>query len=382
MQAPVLIISSDDEKDEIIYIAKELLWLIGMEKDLAIHIGEKTLLRISDAVEIDRDTLLNVFNAMSLKREFEHGKDAHGRFDQANIKWDIKKPKVSELVESMGQRLDKVDAQSEFKIIFSHDIDWVSGFDPISLVKSIKSSVSGSRNWIKLSEVFDQDIFVKNYSEMLSIEKKYGVKTWNFMLSGTNGLGRYSNRYNIKSSRAKKVIDLILSSGNFIGLHGSYGASDANTYKEEAELLREVTNQEIISHRNHYLRFDPINLWSQLSSAGIGYDFSVGFSSNMGFRTGVASSYRPYDFKNKSASDITEIPLVFMERNQYLIDERKTLEELKGVLEEVKKYNGCASILFHPESFVVDTRWLPFYEKVINTVVEMGGDVSGTLPRR
>ena len=375
----MLILSKDDEKNEFCYISKELLRLTGIENDPLIQEGERTFLKISDSVGIERDVLLNSFNALSLKREFDLGKDIHSRFDQANINWDIKKPEVSVLVEGIKQKLGQK-SSNNFRVIFSHDIDWVSGLNLISLVKSVRSSMARNNSWLKVGEIFDGDVFVKNYSEVLSVEKKYGVKTWNFMLSGSYGYGRYANRYSIKSGRARKIIDMISDSGNYIGLHGSYGASDKGSYKEEADLLREVTGREIIAHRNHYLRFDPISLWSQLSEAEIKYDLSVGFSSNMGFRSGVADSYQPYDLKKKSTSNITEIPLVFMERSQYLTDEEKTMESLKNVLQEVKKYNGCASVLFHPESFVVDKRWIPFYEKVINAVLEMGGDVSGDLP--
>ncbi len=80
-----------------------------------------------------------------------------------------------------------------------------------------------------------------------------------------------------------------------VGLHGSYYAREQDSYRAEKERLEQVLGTAVTTHRNHYLRFDPMRMWSQLEAAGIRHDFSVGFNYRLGFRAGCARAYRGFD---------------------------------------------------------------------------------------
>ena len=70
---------------------------------------------------------------------------------------------------------------------------------------------------------------------------------------------------------------------------------DRNGYASEKQRIEEQLGAAVTCHRNHYLRFDPRDMWGQLEAAGIRYDFSVGFNYRMGFRGGCGRAYRTFD---------------------------------------------------------------------------------------
>lgn len=378
----ILYISNDKDKIRFEYISNEILRLVGIESQLEIKEGSETSLVISEKVKIPESKLLHLFDIISLGRELGFAKDIHGRIDQSKIEWDVLKPELNEFSRSISNTLgvkEKKD-KKRFQVIFTHDVDWVSGWVLTSVLKSIKNVFTGNRAWLTPGQLLNKKVFIESYNEMLLVEKENNIKTWNFLLSGPTDGKRYASRYDINWGLARELVEVIIASGNEIGLHGSYYASDSNLYKEEAERLSAVTGKPVIAHRNHYLRINLEKFNSQLETAGIKYDFSVGYSSILGFRAGLATPYLSFNHEKSAPSKITEIPLIYMEREDHLNDEAGTLEKLSLVLQEVKKYNGCVSILFHPESFAVDKRWLIFYEKVIKCVIDSGADISNKLP--
>lgn len=377
-----LYVPNENRPGRLEYISNELLRLIGVNDKLLIKEGDKIYLTIGESIVIPESKLLELFSIVSLEREFGKPKDSHGRFDQKRIEWDISQPQVNKFVRDIQNELgDKLNSPKDnFKVIFTHDVDWISGRIGVSVLKSIKEIFNRNRSWITLGQALQKNIFIDTYSEMLMVEKDYNIKTWNFLLSGPNGKRRYSSRYDINWELSRKLVEIILESGNGIGLHGSYYASEENLYKLEAERLASAIGRPIIAHRNHYLRFNPDEFYSQLEAAGIKYDFSVGFSSEIGFRAGLAVPYLPFNHEKAIPSEVVEIPLIYMDRISHLSNETEIFDKLYLVLEEVKKYNGCVSVLFHPESFAIDKRWLRFYEKLIKIIINLGADVSNELP--
>jgi hypothetical protein len=372
------VLELDGVNNELVYISKELMRLSGHREVLKVSASNSTKLILSESLIISENELWCLFDILNLEREENLPKDIHSRFDQNYLKWDVNSPYVSKVVDNI-RRCIPTSSNQKFSVIITHDIDWVTGFEFISAIKAFKNYF-GRGKWLSFTEVLNADVFIDNYKSMIEVEKKYNVSTWNFVLADTYGLKRYSTRYGTNWKSFHKILECICDSNNNIGLHGSYYACQKNSYKAEADLLRKVSGKEIIAHRNHYLRFHPSKIWDQLEGSGIKYDFSVGYSDIMGFRAGTAMPYYPYNKINSSASCVKEVPLIFMEREKYLLDIEKSLESLKELLENVKKYDGCVSILFHPESFVVNKQWIEFYERVLMMIVEMGADVSGTLP--
>ena len=377
---PVLHLSSNNDS-KINYAASEILNSLGINESIQNLDGDEDKLFINDILVASSDELLKYFDILTLERERMFGTDKHGRANEGRFDWDATEASFSDFILNIKEKLSIPVTQKKFKVIFSHDIDWVSSRVPVSIVKSLISifETKGKPTWFSFSNALKNDFLFSNYSEILLLEKEYGVGTYNFLLSGSYGNGRYSNRYAIDWDITKKFMELILTSGNEIGLHGSYYASDRDSYKEEAYKIEKFGGVKVDSHRNHYLRFSSRELPNQLEKADIKFDFSVGYSSKIGFRAGSADIYSLFDFISDKTSNILEIPLIYMDRAYHINDQTNVLFNLRSILEDVKKYNGCVSILFHPSTFAVNRDWFKFYEEVIKMCLELGADVSGKI---
>jgi hypothetical protein len=353
------------------YTDNPILYLSQQLKDsLSIHESPEDILeRIGD------EGVRFCIQQIILFTEIKNGHiDLHGRFDENTITGNIFIPKVNQLLRNKGL---SVRAQKA-KIIFTHDIDWVNPLNAVSFSKSIYYGLKGKSNhWLKLPQNFSTGIFFDITEQLLDLEKRFGVHATYFMMSGPYGNGRHDTRYAIEDKQAKRIVKLIKNEHAKIGLHGSYHAREKNSYKIEKERIEQVSGTKVCAHRNHYLRFDPVLLPSQLEKAEIGFDFSVGFTNIKGFRSGCCTSYKLIDTLKSAVSSVTEIPLIVMDRLPYLNDGEVFFEAFKSLLNEVKSYGGSVSILTHPENFIYLPEFWKFYERMIEETIVAGIDVSG-----
>jgi len=320
---------------------------------------------------LSRDEVMDVLQRVTLYQEYSTGaKDPLGRFDESAVNWQYQRPVVNEWLQEKGS----TSSQQGFQVVFSHDVDWVTTMEPLSIVKSLMARKWGQqRSWVTLSQAFKSGLLLDNLKTILQLEQQYQVGAYYFMLAGPYGWGRYSSRYDASWSWSRKSMDLI-------NQYGAIKACEAGSYAEEARHLSEVLGAPVKHHRNHYLRFNPQNLWQQLEGADMAYDFSVGYVNHMGYRAGLATAYQGYDWSNHKISTVTEVPLIFMDRFPYLADKEGTIRQLEVILKQVRTFNGCVSILFHPEMYLLDQGCLQFYKQIIELCLQLGADVSGKLP--
>ena len=348
------------------------------------QLNEKGLL-INDIPVINFVELDEIFASTTLSREKIVGAlDGLGRFDEERITWDVSKPWIDFRLQALAKSLDPsfdLDTGGQFRVIVSHDVDRTTGFEPTALLNALMK-VGGIRKFpcLGLRTVFSPLALLRNIEHLLEYEESHGIVAIYFMLAGPYGVDRYSSRTDINWSVSRQIVQLVKHAGMRVGLHGSYSARELNSYREEKKRIEDVLGLPITTHRNHYLRFDSDKLPSQLDDAGIVYDFSVGFTNRIGFRGGYSGACRTFSFVNNQAARVISIPLLFMDSMMLGRDPGQVLPALRRSLEDVQRVNGCVSILFHPESFLVDNRFFLLFKSVIQLCEELGADLSGDLP--
>lgn len=322
--------------------------------------------------DLTHEDYLQIFEALTFSREHKiNAFDKHERFNEFDKKWDIQSPILND---SFYQTQTN---DSNFRVLFTHDVDWINVFELNSIYKSARSLISRGKNfWIKPTSLFDKNIFIKSTQQLLSLENKYGINAYYFMMAGPYSSSRFGTRYSINDPRAVDYVKMVQTNGGVIGLHGSYHAKGQNSYKLEADLISNVAKHKVNSHRNHYLRIDTKLIASQLEAAGISYDFSSGYANEYGFRNGIANPFKYFDWENDKVSDVISIPLVFMERPFHLKKSDEVLRDFEEKIAKVKKYNGCVSVLIHPENFAAQPMWWSFYEELIQIVKKLGANTN------
>jgi len=331
------------------------------------------------------DTLRSVFRAVSLEREIQTpGRDRQGRFDESAISWDCSDPWVSRMACELRSRVEapvQIEATQprSLRVVITHDVDWVTPFGLISVVKSIiRRKVDGRPAWLPPRDVIKPSLFLKNLERLLELELRLGVHPWFFMFGGTGDLGLHSNSYGKRSTFARRYISLIQEAGGEIGLHGSYRARERDSYAREAAVLSEMTRRPVIAHRNHYLRFDPRRLWSQLEDARITVDFSLCFRKRMGFRVPVTGPFHPFDWTTNRGSNVWAIPTVAMDRVWWPDRQREVLSNLRQLLANARAVGGAVAVLIHPEILVLDPRWYVLFEEIVSVCREAGACLDTT----
>lgn len=373
------------------YAAQVLL--DSMESHIALDaaeasIGQPAGLELPGGIEIGSDELAAMYACLSLEREQATGRLDHlGRFDESAVTWEVSQPwidlKALDLAACISER-DHTPAQpqSRFAVHITHDVDRTTLREPWSLVNALLADTGLRRNtWVPLRTALAPRTLLRGLERLLAYERAQGIGARFFLMPGPYGLmGRHATRTDSRWRSWQEAAKLIQDAGMAVGLHGSFYASELDGYRLEKDRLEQTIEREVTTHRNHYLHFDTTRRCSQLEAAGIRYDFSVGYGSRIGFRSGSARIHRSFDLLRQCESSLLSIPLLFMDTHLVAQDPTLVLGELQSALKEVRKVGGSISLLFHPEVFLTVPGAWDFFENVIDVCRNMGADLSGVLP--
>lgn len=342
-------------------------------------------LALGGAAVVSPAELDAVFASATLARERRTGRyDGLGRFDESAIAWDVAEPWIDRRVQDLARRLAPQPGRRsarKFRVIVTHDLDRTTGFEPTAMLNALLKAGGIRRSaCLGLRDAFSPGALLRNVARLVETERAHGVGAIYFMMAGPYGWGRYATRTDIRWNVSRQVARLVRQGGMTVGLHGSFQACERDSYAEEKDRVEQVLGAPIRAHRSHYLRFDPRRLPSQLEAAGIQSDFSVGFSQRIGFRGGYAAACRSYDLVRERPAAVISVPLLFMDTLLLGRDPAEILPDLRKALETTREVNGCVSLLFHPELFLVDPRFFDLFESVLRLCRELGADLSGQWP--
>jgi len=356
-------------------LAADLLSQARLDPQAGLILGQTCLL--APAV------LEDIFASASLARELATGhRDDIARFDERAITWDLTRPWVDLLAGGIADTLcsGRGESPAEFKVIITHDVDRTTACEFTSLASAVLKLTGLRRaHCLPRSTVLSRLALARHVERILAFEQHQGVGACYFMMAGPYGLGRHGTRTDIRWAVSREIAGLVRAAGMTVGLHGSFAAAETGSYGEEKDRLEQVVGVPVTAHRNHYLRFDPLRMVAQLETAGIAYDFGMGFTGRFGFRAGLGSLYRAFDWSRNQPARLRLVPLLFMDNLLLASDIEVVFQSLVAALREVQAVGGCVSLLFHPESFLVEPRTWTFFERVIGWCHDQGADLSGKL---
>jgi peptidoglycan/xylan/chitin deacetylase (PgdA/CDA1 family) len=164
----------------------------------------------------------------------------------------------------------------------------------------------------------------------------------------------------------------IVDRGCEIGLHGGYhNYNNISAILKEKEKLEKILGKKIIGYRNHFLRFKVPDTWTILSKAGFKYDTTLAYAEMIGFRNGMCHPFKPFNLNINKEIDILEIPLIIMDGtlSKYMhLNLNKSWELCKNLIDEVDKYNGVLTLVWHNDSFdeIYFKDRCRLYKKILN----------------
>lgn len=159
----------------------------------------------------------------------------------------------------------------------------------------------------------------------------------------------------ILDHKAYKKLILTLASQSDIALHPSYDSSDQPTlFREQQQALSTLTQQEIEHSRQHFLRLRWPSSFQELYKAGIKHEYSLGFSTEIGFKTGICVPYPWFDISENKSTDLLLHPFTIMDvsLNDHLkLSPNDAIQAAKRIIDETKLHCGVTRFVWHNSSF-------------------------------
>jgi hypothetical protein len=160
----------------------------------------------------------------------------------------------------------------------------------------------------------------------------------------TASFGKYDKNISPKSKAFKELINR-LKAFSEIGIHPSYHSSrKTSLIEKEKRHLEKISQLKITKSRQHFLRFRFPDTFQTLIKAGITDDYSLGWTTDAGFRASIAVPYPFFDLRKNEETALLLHPLAFMDNIFNKDDEQLVLNELR---EEVQEMGGEFIVLTH-----------------------------------
>ena len=320
-----------------------------------------------------------------------HIKDIHGRFEakeslacKNNF---LEKPIVDIWINLIKKELKKkyptlFFPKKKFQFISSIDVDSAYLYKEKGIVRTIIGSIAdlilfNYHNLSKRLKVlfgFESDPF-DTFSKILATSKKYNINTIFFFL-----LGDY-NKYDKSISFSSKIFQSLIKSVNdhfLVGIHPSVRSlSKKKLLKIEIERLQKIIHKNILNSRQHYIKLDMPNMYKNLLNSSIKNDYSMGFASMPGFRSGTSNSYFFYDLDLELETDLKIHPFIVMDvtlKNYLNLDPKDAILKIYNLINEVKYVNGTFTSVWHNQSLFFENDWQDWhsvYENMIKYVSDL-----------
>lgn len=215
----------------------------------------------------------------------------------------------------------------------------------------------------------DSDPF-DNFDYIISLIKALRVRTVFFVLFGL--YGKFDKNISPYNRRFQMLVKSLCDYAK-VGIHPSYESFlDSEALKEQVKMLSSILHKPIHRSRFHYLRFRLPETYRHLIDNNIEMDFSMGYSSNVGFRAGICSSFNFYDLALDVETKLKVYPFAYMDvalKNGLNLSCQSAWETIQKLTDEVVMVNGEMISIWHNESLSDEFEWKGWrsvYEKALD----------------
>jgi hypothetical protein len=160
----------------------------------------------------------------------------------------------------------------------------------------------------------------------------------------------YRGVYDIESQCIKEVIKELSNEHFEIGVHGSFDSyNQCEQLESEKNTLESILGIPVKGVRQHYLNYDSQLTPKIHEKTGFKYDTTIGFKPDIGvgFRRGTCFPFQVL-LPDMRVSPVLEIPLVIMDG---ALDSTATVDQCFHLIDQVEKYGGVITILWHTNRF-------------------------------
>lgn len=329
---------------------------------IPIIFGTDKLIIGDDEVICGLDIIASTFFMLSRWEEFVQGRKETGKCDEQllfAVRNNLCSVPLVHLYEELLKNLIigtgfRVNNERKFTVKPTHDVDrcyLTSWGELISNVKKIYKAGNKKKARKLLSDfvwykIHEPDPF-NTFSMFCSYADSFGVKDSFYFKCCEEKERGYT--YRIDEKRVMTALRVPEEMEHTIGFHPSESTfNDCEQFKLELCRLKGTARGATICGRNHGL-FCNTTTYKQWEDAGAEYVSNYGYQHRFGFRCGLSVAFPLFDVFERRQLKLYEIPFVLMDTVMYRnLPEVDVVEnEIKEIINDVKKYNGVLCINWH-----------------------------------
>jgi hypothetical protein len=214
-----------------------------------------------------------------------------------------------------------------------------------------------------------------SYGWLNQLHERFKLKPYYFFL-----LAEKKGKYDKNISPRQKTLQTLIGDHLIrypVGIHPSWRSGDEHSLlKKEIDSLQVIAGNNVVSSRQHYIRFTLPETFRRLIENGIQFDFSMGYGSINGFRASAASPFYWYDLEREKQTGLILFPFCFMDANSFYEQKstaRQALEEMQHYYNTVKSVKGTFIMIWHNQFLGTDKLydgWREVYERFMMEAAE------------
>ena len=254
---------------------------------------------------------------------------------------------------------NRTSREPHYVAALSHDVDYPEMVRSIELVRLIVQRGRRITRRETIDVLTGRSHFWK-FGEWMEMERTFGFRSAFYFCGYGGSLPGYALRapdpfYDVGARRFRELMPRMVADGFEIGLHASYNSwRDVNMMKREIERIERSSGRRVLGNRHHYWHTGDGPVWRTArlhAEAGLLYDASAGLERRIGFRHGICTPFRYYDFERARASDVLQLPSCLMDSQFFTYRDLSFFDdpwaEVEMVLRELRRFGGLFLANFH-----------------------------------
>lgn len=214
-----------------------------------------------------------------------------------------------------------------------------------------------------------------NFDFHLETAGKSGLSLRYFILIGD--FGRYDRNTSYSSSSFKELLKRLSLTAD-VGIHPSYRSHlRKEIFIKEKKRLEEITGNQVMASRFHFLRVRFSGSFRILIDQGITDDYSLGYSTVNGFRAGTCTPFLFYDIDKEEITKLRIHPFIFMDSafiDQMKMSPAEATGQIRELVKRVKELGGEAIGIWHNYSLSEKGQYKGWQEVFRTTFKEFQND--------
>lgn len=333
------------------------------------------------------DQFATVFFLLSRYEEYlPHHADAHGRFDDnENIlskNNEHQSPVVDHLILDLKKILNSKFpelkfADKKFQFTPTYDIDAALHYTGKGLIRNaggflmsiLQLDFASFNERLRVLAGNKIDPF-DTFDWLNELHDQHNLKPVYFFLLGD--FSKHDRNVNFKNQQFRNLIKRI-SEKYEVGVHPSYQSNfQEERLHSEIKRLEDITGKKVKKSRQHFLKMELPTTYHHLIESGITDDYTMGFSSQIGFRAGTTQSFFFYDLKKEESTTLRIHPFALMDATIFYYLKQtpsQALDNCRKIINEVKKVNGNLTTLWH-NNFVSEWNEFRGWSGVYKSLIE------------